>query len=103
MELPDDVLRLIRQYSGPRFKHFREYNSMLRLCGFQEWTALRDALQTKPEKVLPTIRIHEKAQTVWLQAYHEVLDREEKIRRGYYGKQDARARTFSELVKSIND
>jgi DNA-directed RNA polymerase sigma subunit (sigma70/sigma32) len=76
---------------------------MLRLCGFQEWTALRDALQTKPEKVLPTIRIHEKAQTVWLQAYHEVLDREEKIRRGYYGKQDARARTFSELVKSIND
>jgi hypothetical protein len=73
------------------------------LCGFQEWTALRDALQRKPEKVLPAIRIHEKAQTIWLQAYHEVLDREEKIRRGYYGKQDARARTFSELVKSIKD
>ena len=103
MELPDDVLRLIRQYSGPRFKYFREYNSMLRLCAFQEWTALRYALQTKPEKVLPAIRIHEKAQTIWLQAYYEVLDREEKIRRGYYGKQDARARTFSELVKSIND
>jgi len=103
MELPDDVLRLIHEYSRPRFKYYREYNSMLRLCAFHEWTDLRHALQTKPEKVLPSIRVHEKAQTVWLLAYHEVLDREEKIRRGYYGKQDARARTFSELVKSIRD
>lgn len=101
MELPDDVLVLIRAYSRPRFKYFQEYKSMLKLCAFQEWTALRHALQTNPEKVLPAIRVHEKAQTVWLQAYHEVLDREEKIRRGYYGKQDARARTFHELVKSI--
>jgi len=101
MELPDDVLRLVREYSRPRFKYFREYNSMLRLCGFKEWRALRDALEMKPESVLQSIHIHEKAQTVWLQAYHEVLDREEKIRRGYYGKQEARARTFQELVKSI--
>jgi hypothetical protein len=103
MELPDDVLQLIREYSRPRFKYFREYNSMLRLCAFQEWTALRHALQVKPYSVLPILRVHEKAQTAWLQAYHEVLDREEKIRRGYYGKQEARARTFQELVKSIND
>jgi len=103
MELPDDVLRLIREYSRPRFKYFREYKHMLRLCGFEEWTALRHALQMKPEKVLPSICAHEKAQTVWLQAYHEVLDREEKIRRGYYVKQDARTRTFSELVKNIRN
>lgn len=103
MELPDDVLQLIRAYSRPRFKYFREYNSMLRLCAFQEWTALRHSLQVNPNSVLPSLRIHEKAQTIWLQAYHEVLDREEKIRRGYYGKQEARARTFQELVKSIAD
>ena len=103
MELPDDVLELIRAYTRPRFKYFHEYNRMLKLCGFQEWTALRHALQTRPETVLQAIRVHEKAQTVWLQAYHEVLDRQEKIRRGYYGKQDARARTFQELVKSIGD
>jgi hypothetical protein len=64
MELPDDVLSIIRAYSRPRFKYFREYKNMLRLCGFQEWTALRDALQVKPEKVLSCIRAHEKAQTV---------------------------------------
>ena len=101
MELPDDVLQLIREYSRARFKYFREYNRMLKLCGFHEWIALREALQTKPNIVLPSIRAHEKAQTVWLHAYHEDLDREEKIRRGYYGKHDARARTFNELVKSI--
>jgi len=103
MEFPDDVLRLIREYSRPCFKYFREYKSMLRLCAFQEWTALRQALQVNPERVLPSLRAHEKAQTVWLHAYHEVLDREEKIRRGYYGKQHARARTFSDLVKSIQN
>lgn len=102
MELPDDVLGLIREYCRPCFKYFREYNRMLQLCGFHEWISLKEALQTKPDLVLPSIRIHEKAQTIWLQAYHEVLDREEKIRRGYYGKQNARAITFSELVKSIS-
>jgi hypothetical protein len=101
MELPDDVLKLIREYSRPRFKYFREYKSMLRLCGFQEWVALLHALEVNPGRVLPILRAHEKAQTAWLQAYHEDLDREEKIRRGYYGKKDARARTFSDLVKSI--
>jgi len=101
MELPDDVLQLIREYSRPRFKYFREYKNALRLCAFQEWCALRHALQVKPEKVLPTIRAYEKAQLLWLQAYHEDLELEEKIRRGYYEKQHARAKTFQALVKSI--
>jgi hypothetical protein len=96
MEFPEDILRLIRQYSRPCFKYFREYNTMLRLCGFHEWTTLRQALHEKPEKVLPYIRDHEKAQTLWLQAYKRNLEN----RRGY---QNARARTFGELVKSIRD
>jgi hypothetical protein len=103
MELPDDVLRIIREYSCPCFKYFREYKSMLRLCGFKQWHALRQALQLNPERVLPSLLAHEKSQTAWIHAYHEVLDREEKIRRGYYGKQDARAITYSALVKSIQN
>ena len=103
MELPDDVLQLIREYSRPRFKYFREYKSALRLCAFQEWKSLLHALQMNPEKVLSCIQEHEKTQTIWLQAYHEVLDHEEKIRSGYYRKQDARARTFRELVKCIGN
>jgi len=103
MELPDDVLRLVREFAKPCFKYFREYKSTLRLCGFKEWTELRQALLVNPEKVLHAIRSHEKTQRVWLQAYHEDLDREEKIRQGYYKKQDAARTTFLELVKSIGN
>jgi len=103
MELPDDVLRLIREYSRPCFKYFKEYKRMLELCAFQEWIALREALQVRPEKVLPYIRAHEKSQTAWLQVYLEILDQEEKIRRGYYGKKNERARTFQDLVKSLGN
>jgi hypothetical protein len=101
MELPEDVLRLVHEYSRPCFKYFREYNRMLKLCGLKDWVALRDALHLKPERVLPSIYAHEKAQTLWLQAYHEVLDREEKIRRGYYRKQNEATITFRNLVNSI--
>ena len=80
MELPDDVLQHIRAFSRPCFKYFKEYNHMLRLCGFKQWIALRKALQLTPEKVLPYIRTHEKALTAWFHAYLEILDLEEKIR-----------------------
>ena len=81
MELPDDVLRLIREYSRPCFKYFQEYNRMLDMCGFHEWTALREALQLYPYKVLPYIRDHHKAFTPWLHAYLQILECKEKIRR----------------------
>ena len=103
MELPEDILQLIREYSRPRFKYFREYQNTLRLCAFHEWKDLRYALQVNPEKVLSCIRAHEKVQSIWLQAYHEDLNLEEKIRRGYYAKKDARTRTFQELVKHIGN
>ncbi len=103
MEFPPEIVALISQYSKPYFKHFREYNCMLRLCGFDHWEDLKKALQTKPEKVLPRIYLHEKAQTVWLHAYHEKIDREEKIRQGYLWKQYVRERTYRELVNSLQN
>ncbi len=103
MELPDDVLKIIREYSCPCFKYFREYNSMLILCGFKQWHALRHALEVNPERVLPSLRAHEKAQTAWIQAYHEIVEQGRKFCEEYYGKQDARAITYSALVKSIEN
>ena len=101
MELPPDILAIIREYTRPCFKYFREYKSMLRLCAFDEWTALREALKFNPEKVLPSLRAHEKAQTLWLNTYHENLEREEKIRRGYLRILEARGRTFRMLVNNV--
>jgi hypothetical protein len=103
MELPDDVLRLIREYSCPCFKYFREYKSMLRLCGFKQWHALRKTLELNPESVLPSLLAHEKAQTAWIQAYHEIVERSGKFCQEYYGKQDARAITYSELKSKTGD
>ena len=55
MELPDDVLSIIRQYSKPRFTYFREYNALLKVLGKKEWPALKNKLQSDPEHILPAL------------------------------------------------
>ena len=44
MEFPPEILSIIREYSMPRFKYFREYKRILQVKGLSEWPALRDAL-----------------------------------------------------------
>ena len=53
MELPDDVLALIREFSKPCFRDFREYNCAKMVLGDQWslWTELKVRLQTD-ERVL---------------------------------------------------
>ena len=102
MEFPPEIIAIIRQYYQPWFKYFREYKRTLELCSFKQWDALKQALQTKPERVLPAIRAHETAQSVWLKLYHANLDRHDKYRQDYYVKLRTREITYSELVKSIN-
>ena len=49
MELPDDVLGLIRIFSKPRMRFYKEYRQGLTELGFQRhehWDALRDKLCT---------------------------------------------------------
>ena len=68
MELPDDVLVLIREYSKPVFTYFREYKSLLKLLGKQEWYALKYKLQHYPAEVLPA-----------LLSYHSALVRKKEL------------------------
>ncbi len=103
MEFPPEIVAIIREYYQPCFKYFREYKRMLELCAFQKWDALKQALQTKPEKVLPAIRAHETAQTVWLNLYYANLDRHDKYRQDYYVKLRTREITYSELVLSLRN
>ena len=44
MEFPPEILAIIREYSKPRLKYFREYKRILVLKGVSEWPALRDGL-----------------------------------------------------------
>lgn len=58
MELPDDVLALVRAYSMPVFKHFREYNRALKVLGKEEWQGLKDKLMTDGDAVVPTLSLY---------------------------------------------
>jgi hypothetical protein len=57
MELPVEIVALIREYSMPRFKYFREYNRYVQLK--HEWPALRTLLQTNPGPVLTLLLLFE--------------------------------------------
>jgi hypothetical protein len=43
MELPEEIVSIIREYSKPRFKYFREYKRVLEIKGVSDWPALREA------------------------------------------------------------
>jgi hypothetical protein len=58
MELPDDVLGLIREYAKPRFKYFKEYNTSMRVLGMKNWVVLKENMHTNPETVLPALGIY---------------------------------------------
>jgi len=59
MEFPSEIVDLIRQYSEPCFKHFREYNRMVQYKG--EWPALRSMLETNPASVLAVLDAFDRA------------------------------------------
>lgn len=44
MELPSELVRVIREFSKPLFKYFREYNAMLRELDKTVWTELKNKL-----------------------------------------------------------
>jgi len=58
MELPDDVLALVREYSRPWFTYFKEYNHALKVLGKKKWIVLLTKLQTEPEHVLPALHTY---------------------------------------------
>ena len=62
MEFQDDVLQLIREFSKPWFKYFREYKSALALMGRTSFPELRTCLVYHPERILPLLIEFEKAQ-----------------------------------------
>jgi len=71
MELPDDVLRLIREFSRPRFKYHKEYNRALRLLSRKSFPELRDCLMNTPERIMHVLAAYEKSHLDHIQLYAE--------------------------------
>ena len=70
MELPEDVLTIVRAYAKPRFTYFREYNGITKLLG-REWPALKEKLKTDPELILPAVLAYQSALSRKIKFYQE--------------------------------
>jgi hypothetical protein len=62
MELPDDVLTIVREYSRPVFKHYQVYNKAMDVLGvYGGWDALKEKLHTDADKVIPPLLAYQEA------------------------------------------
>jgi hypothetical protein len=61
MEFPPEILSIIREYSRPFFKYFKEYNRALRIHSYREWPKLKRALLRNPVDILRALEKHERA------------------------------------------
>jgi hypothetical protein len=68
MELPDDVLQLIREYAKPWFKYHKIYKDTLIMMELESYRELRRCLQYNPDILLPTLGRFEKAYVEYLVA-----------------------------------
>jgi len=72
MELPEDVLTIVRAFAMPRFKYFREYNHAVQVLGEKKCRALKDKLPTNGEKIVPIL-------IPYLDAYLETKMRRQEV------------------------
>jgi hypothetical protein len=61
MELPDDVLTIVRAYAKPWFPYYKEYQLALRLFGVDTIPNLRTTLTLHPDIIIPILLAYEKA------------------------------------------
>ena len=62
MELPDDVLGIVRDYSRPVFKHYQVYNHAVKVLGiYGGWLTLKEKLEAETEGVIPALLAYQNA------------------------------------------
>jgi hypothetical protein len=65
MEFPPEIVAIIREYSRPYFKYFREYKRVLRQAGLANWPLLKDNLLSNGDKIVSYVLAYEKALIDW--------------------------------------
>jgi hypothetical protein len=74
MELPEDVLGVVRAFSKPRMRFYKEYRQGLTELGFKQhehWDALRDKLCTSDATVVFEAFLVYKEATLALRQIHK--------------------------------
>jgi len=59
MEFPPEIVGMIREYSKPVFKYFKEYNDILHVLNLTVWKDLKDKLRgSNADEVAITVRTY---------------------------------------------
>lgn len=74
MELPDDVLAIVRDYSRPVFKHYQLYNAATKVLGVYDRSALKEKLEAETEGLIPTLLTYQNAVFERKEAQRELAD-----------------------------
>ena len=112
MELPDDVLAIIRAYAKPRFTYFREYNKTLKILGKANWPRLKEKLKSEPEYVLPALlayqmavlrnkNLYQEMRTLGNSVFPSSLQENRFYNMNFYKKKDVED-TFSVLIRLLH-
>ena len=99
MILPDDVLGLIREYSGPLLRFSGEYKKALRELGLRDWAELRQTLSDSKRSTSECETIVRKLQE-YILVYQECKVRLKEMNRSMYPRLQSSSRT--EHVKYIH-
>lgn len=79
MELPEDVLEIVRAYAKPWFKHHALYKRTLKNMSMPSFLELRSCLHEHPEKILPTLEMFEKVTEEYLLALDKYLSDDDPL------------------------
>jgi hypothetical protein len=91
MELPAEVLAIIREYAKPVFPYYREYKQALERYYLDEWTTLRKKLN---DDILVLLLAHQKASEDWHQAMKEQMWKTDYVVHQYRNRRQERHRRF---------
>jgi len=112
MELPEDVLTIIRAYAKPCFTYFREYNKTLNILGKANWPRLKEKLKSEPANILPALlayqmavlrnrNLYQEMRTLGKSSFHSSFQENRFYNMNFYTKKDVED-TFSVLIQLLH-
>jgi hypothetical protein len=104
MEFPPEIVDLIREYSRPCFKYFREYKRVMRLAGLVQWPLLKDNLLSQGDKIVSYVLAYERALIDWNKVSRDPYKLDQlTLDELYKTRRRARTKTLTVLVDEMRN
>ncbi len=81
MELPEDVLAIIRAYSKPSFKYYTQYKNIMKQLHLDDWITLRKKLndEKKSANILLLVIFYQDSVELYHDAKEDAKEEEKRI------------------------